>query len=100
MKINGYEEKEMTPLTHEENNFYKEQEAWHICKEEFCTDKDDKSYIHKRKVKYHCHYTGKFRGAALSKCDLNYEDPKDIPIIIHNATYDTFFYNKSISNII
>ena len=100
MKINGYEEKEMTPLTHEENNFYKEQEAWHICKEEFCTDKDDKSYIHKRKVKYHCHYTGKFRGAAHSKCDLNYEDPKDIPIIIHNATYDTFFYNKTISNII
>ena len=91
MKINDYEEKEMTPLTHEENNFYKEQEACHISKEKFCTDKDDKSYTHKTKVKYHCHYTWKFRGAAISKCDLSYEDPKDIPIIIHNATYDTFF---------
>ena len=91
MKINDYEEKELTPLTHEENNFYKEQEAWHICKEKFCTDKDDKSYIHKRKFKYHCHYTGKFRGAAHSKCNLNYKVPKDIPIIIHNATYDTHF---------
>ena len=57
MKINDYEEKEMTPLTHEENNFYKEQEACHISKEKFCTDKDDKSYTHKTKVKYHCHYT-------------------------------------------
>ena len=42
-------------------------------------------------VKDHCHYTGKFRGAAHSKCSLNYKVPKDIPIIIHNASYDTHF---------
>ena len=41
----------MIPLTHEESNFYKEQEACHICKEKFCMDKDDKNYINKRKVK-------------------------------------------------
>ena len=33
----------------------------------------------------------KFRGAAHSKCNLNYKVPKDIPIIIHNASYDTHF---------
>ena len=33
--------------------------------------------------------TGKFRGTAHSKCNLNYKVPKDIPIIIHNASYDT-----------
>ena len=33
----------------------------------------------------------KIRGAAHSKCNLNYKVPKDIPIIIHNASYDTHF---------
>ena len=66
MKIFNYEEKEI-PLTCEENKSYKEQEACHICKEKFCMDKDDENYKNKRKVKDHCHYTGKFRGAAHSK---------------------------------
>ena len=31
------------------------------------------------------------RGTVHSKCNLNYKVPKDIPIIIHNASYDTHF---------
>ena len=91
MKIINYEEKEMIPLTKEEKKFYKKQEACHICEEKFCVDKDDEIYINRKKFKDHCHYTGKFRGAAHSKCNLNYKVPKDIPIIIHNASYDTHF---------
>ena len=91
MKIINYEKKEMIPLTYEENKCYKEQETCHICEEKLCMDKDDENYKNKRKVKDHCHYTGKFRGAAHSKCNLNYKVPKDIPIIIHNASYDTHF---------
>ena len=91
MKIINYEEKEMIPLTYEENKSYKEQEACHICEEKFCMDKDDENYTNRKKVKDHCHYTGKFRGAAHSKCNLNYKVPKEIPIIIHNASYDTHF---------
>ena len=45
----------------------------------------------KERLKDHCHYTGKFRGAAHSKCNLNYKVPKDTPIITHNASYDTHF---------
>ena len=91
MKIINYIKKEMIPLTYEENKSYKEQEACHICEEKFCMDKDDENYKNKRKVKDHCHYTGKFRGAAHSKCNLNYKVPKDVPIIIHNVSYDTHF---------
>ena len=39
-----------------------------------------------RKVKDHCHYTGKYRGAAHSKCDLNYEIVKEIPALFHNGS--------------
>ena len=91
MEIINYKKREIIPLNQEENNSYNEQEICYICKEKFCVDKDDKDYINRKKVKDHCHYTGKFRGAAHSKCNLNYKVPKDIPIIIHNASYDTHF---------
>ena len=81
----------MIPLAEEENKFYKEQETCYICNEKFCMDKDNENYKNNRKVKDHFHYSGKFRGAAHSKCNLIYKVPKDIPIIIHNASYDTHF---------
>ena len=70
MKIINYDEKEMIPLTKEENNFYNEQEICYISKEKFCIDKDDKNYINKIKIKDHCHYTWEFTGAAHSICNL------------------------------
>ena len=76
MKIINFEKKEMILLTKEENTSYKEEETCHICKENFCLDKDDEDYINRKKVKDHCHYTGKFRGAAHSKCNLNYKVQK------------------------
>ena len=91
MKIINYEKKEMIPLTKKEKNSHKKQKACHICEEKFCVDKDDESYINRKKFKDHCHYTRKIRGATHSKCNLNYKVPKDIPIIIHNASYDTHF---------
>ena len=76
----------MIPLTEEENKSCKKQKyVIHAM------DKDDENLKNRKKVKDHCHYTGKFRGAAHSECNLNYKVPKDIPIIIHNATYDTHF---------
>ena len=88
MKIINYEEKEMIPLTKEENE---KQGKYHICEEKFCVNKDDENYTNRKEVKNHCHYTGNFRGAAHCKCNLNYKVPKDIPIIMHNASYDTHF---------
>ena len=91
MKIINYEEKEMIPLPDEENKSYKQQEACNICEGKFCTDEDDENYKNRKKVKDHCHYTGKFKGAAHSICNLRYKVPDNIPIIIHNASYDTHF---------
>ena len=91
MTIINYEKKEMITLTTEENKSYKEQKISYIFKEKFCMDKDNENYKNRKKVKDHCHYTRKFRGAAHSKCNLNYKVPKDISIIIHNASSDTHF---------
>ena len=71
MKIINYEEKEMIPLTYEENKSYKEQEACHICEEKFCMDKDDENYKNKRKVKDHCHYAGKCNSNAQCNAHSN-----------------------------
>ena len=44
-----------------------------------------------------CHYTGNFRGAAHSICNLRYKVPKNIPIVIHNnSTYDDHFIIKQL----
>ena len=72
LEIIDYEKKEIMPVTDEENNSYKKQKVCFICKKQFNTDDDDddddgdndddnKKY---HKVRCHCHYTGKFRGAA------------------------------------
>ena len=53
----------------EEVKRYNEETKCWICKEEF--DDKDKD---KEKVKDHCHYTGRYRGAAHNKCNLNYRN--------------------------
>ena len=60
---------------------------------EFSTDENDKNTFKLyHKVRDHCHYTGKFRGAAHSICNLRYKTPKEIPIVFHNgSTYDYHF---------
>ena len=97
MEIVYYEKKDVIPLDREENNKYNEQKGFHILKGKFCTDKDDKDYINRKKVKDHCHYTGKFRGAAHSKCNLDYKIQKEIPVINHNGKYDTHFIINQIA---
>ena len=91
MEIIDYKKRDIIPLTQEENNRYNEQEICYICKEKFCVDKDDKYYINRKNVEDYCHYIGEFKRPAHSICNLKYKVPKEIPIIIHNATYDTHF---------
>ena len=61
----------------------------YICKKVFSTD---------NKVRDHCHYTGKYRGAAHNNCNLNYKIPKEIPVVFHNgSTYDYHFIIKQLA---
>ena len=45
-----------------------------ICKEELNMDK----------VRDHCYVTGKSRGAAHNKCNINSRLPRKLPIIFYN----------------
>ena len=50
-----------------------------------------------KKVRDHCHYTGKSRGAAHSICNLKHKTPKEIPAVFHNgSTYNYYFIIKQL----
>ena len=91
--------KKMIPLIDNENKFYEEQKECHICKKEFCYDKNEKKKFKiYQKVRDHCHCTGKFRGVAHSICKLSYKVPKEISVKIHNgSTYDYHFIIKELA---
>ena len=62
----------------------------HICFKKF-SPKD-------RKVRDHCHYTVKYRGAAHSSCNLRYRIPDYIPVVFHNlAGYDAHLFIKELA---
>ena len=100
LKIINYDDKEIIPLTYEENEFYKKQEYCYICKKEFNTDKNDKKVFKLRhKVKNHCHYTGKYRRTAHNICNLRYKTPKEIPVVFHkSSTYNYHFIISELAN--
>ena len=99
MKIINYEEKEMIPLTDKENKSYEKQKVCYICKKEFSTDENDKNAFKLyHKVRDHCHYTRKFRGAAHSICNLRNKTPKKILVVFHNGfTYDYHFITNQLA---
>ena len=91
-KIINYEKKKMIPLTTKEKIYQNKQKICYVCKKEF-NNNDKKNY----KVRDHCHYTGKYRGAAHNICNLRYKVPKEIPIVFHNgSTYHYHFIIKEL----
>ena len=64
-RITNYEMKPMDLLTAEEES-YKNQELCHIARKNFVLINNKEM----RKVRDQCHYTGKYRGAVHSKCNL------------------------------
>ena len=100
-RIIHYEKKKIVALTKEEKTNCNDQQICYICKKEFDTTDTAllSSLEHKKnyKVRDHCHYTGKYRGAAHNICNLRYKVPKEISVAFHNgSTYDYHFIIKEL----
>lgn len=94
-------EKEITQL-HQEFDFSKKMVLTNIDKADF--EKATTCWIcglpfeeKQKKVRDHCHFTGKYRGAAHNNCNLSYQKPKFTPIIFQNlAGYDSHLFVKNL----
>ena len=80
----------MSPLTSDEKRGFVNATDCHICEKPFNpTDV---------KHRDHCHFTGKYRGAAHEGCNLNYTKSHSIPIVCHNLSgYDSHFLVKELA---
>ena len=80
--------KKMIFTEEDKKRFNKSKECW-ICEEPL---KDNK-------VRDHCHYTGRYRGAAHNSCNLKYRKPKFIPVFFHNLSgYDSHLFIKKLGS--
>ena len=79
--------KKMLPLTEEEQSEFENAKICWICQKGF----------EGKKVRDHCHFTGKFRGAAHNKCNLQFKKPAFTPVIFHNLSgYDAHLFVKNL----
>ena len=69
---------------------HKNAKKCHICFKEF--------FPKDIKVRDHCHYTGRYRGAAHSSCNRMYKIPDYIPVVFHNlAGYDAHLFIQELA---
>ena len=77
-------------ITKKEKQEFQKETVCHICENPLNNDK----------VRDHCHLTGRFRGAAHSKCNLRFRLPKFYPVIFHNLSgYDTHMFIKELAEL-
>ena len=87
---NSFPEKPMEPLTKVQLKEYNHVSRCHICFAPFRPGN--------RKVRHHCRYSGMYRGAAHSLCNLQYKIPTYILVVFHNlAGYDAHMFIKELA---
>ena len=81
----------MEPLTKAQWKDYKHMSSCHICFKPFREGN--------QKVRDHCHYSGIYRGATNSLCNLRYKIPSYILVVFHNLSgYDAHMFIKELAN--
>ena len=89
-EIANIEPKKIIFTREDEKQFNTSSDCW-ICGEEIKNTND--------KVRDHCHYTGRYRGAAHNSCNLKYSKPKGVPVFFHNlAGYDSHLFIKNLGS--
>ena len=91
------ERQKVLPLTKKELTLHQDATTCYICGKIFFKElAKDKNY---RKVRDHCEFTGKYRGAVHNICNLRFNIPNEIPIVFHNGSnYDYLFIIKELAN--
>ena len=75
----------------EEKQFQSNNTCW-ICEKLINDDVDEK-------VRYHCHVTWKFKGAAHWSCNINLQLTEKVPVIFHKLTgYDSHLIFYELKN--
>ena len=90
-KLINFEKKKMLPLTKKELKLHQDATDCYICGKRFLRKfVNDKDYW-----KVRDHFTGKYRGAADSICNLRFNVSNKIPVVFHNGSnYDYYFIIK------
>ena len=51
-----------------------------------------------QKLRDHCHFTGKYRGAPHNICNLRFNIPNEITVVFYNGSnYDYHFITKELA---
>ena len=88
--------KEMVMTSKDEYNFKRASHCY-ICKKDFVENPENLSQA---KVRDHDHFSGKYRGAAHSKCNIAMRTVKKIPVFFHNlAGYDAHIIFNNLNKV-
>ena len=93
-----FEKKKMLPLTEKKIKLQEdERTACYICGKQFL--KKLAKDINHHKVRKHCHYTGKYRGATHSIPNLKFNLPNETSVVFCNGSKYVFhFIIKELAN--
>ena len=86
----------MLLLTKEELKSHQDAKVCYICGKRIL--KELSKSINYRKFRDHCHYTGKYRGATHSICNLKFNVPNEITVAFHNVSNYDYFFIKELAN--